>query len=160
LSPENQETAVFNDYNLWRLLDHTRFMIYRLRSMELDQAGLTAEQAHILDILSQSEDSISINQIVNITQRKHHSISVQIQRMSKQNLVTLKRDPLDSRKYEVEITKRGRTLLDEVSRDSIPVVFSCIPLEAKEHLRVYLKELLDKAYEMQKVVHQTPFKDE
>jgi DNA-binding MarR family transcriptional regulator len=160
MDPEKQEETSYNDYGLWRLLDHTRFMISRMRSLELDLSGLTPEQASLLDILSQSERPISISQIMAITQRKHHSISVQIQRMSKQNLVTLVRNPQNSRRYEVAITKRGKALLDEVARDAIPQVFSCLPLKAKKELRAYLSDLLEKAYRLQQIEHQDPFKDE
>jgi DNA-binding MarR family transcriptional regulator len=160
MDPEKQEIEIFNDYRLWTLLNHTRFMIFRLRSQELEQFGLTTEQASILDILSQVEKPISISQIMSVTQRKHHSISVQIQRMSRQNLVTLVRNPQNSRRYEVAITRRGKTLLDEVSREAIPAVFGCRPVKAKEDLRAYLKDLLEKAYRLQSIERKILFKDE
>ena len=39
------------DFPLWRLLDHTRYMIFRDREMELSEFGLTPEQAFVLDII-------------------------------------------------------------------------------------------------------------
>jgi hypothetical protein len=53
----NQSQGPDNDFTLWRTLDHTRFMISRLREKELDQFGITPEMAHILDILSHNNGS-------------------------------------------------------------------------------------------------------
>jgi MarR family transcriptional regulator, organic hydroperoxide resistance regulator len=143
------------NFTLWRLLDHTRFMIARLREKELDQFGLTPEQTHILFILSHHNGPASINYIVEITQRQHHSISTQIDRMSKQGLVSRKRTPEDARRYEVSITKRGQALLNKVTRDSVEKTFECLSEKDKASLRQNLKSLLAKAYSLNDKVYET-----
>ncbi len=137
-----------NDFKLWRLLDHTRFMIARSREMELARFGITPEQSHVLYILSTSGGSTTINEIVEITQRQHHSISTLINRMTKQGLVSKRKDPHDNRKYEVVITKKGQELYRRITQDSIKNTFSCLPDEAKAQLRKHLKCLLIRAYEV------------
>jgi DNA-binding MarR family transcriptional regulator len=141
------------DFTLWRLFDHTRFMISRLREKELDQFGLTPEQTHILDILSNNDGPTSINYIVEVTQRQHHSISTQIDRMTKQGLVSRKRTPEDARKYEVAITKRGQALLNKVTRDSVELTFEVLSDADKEAMRQNLKALLSKAYSLNNKVY-------
>jgi DNA-binding MarR family transcriptional regulator len=107
---EIQTTNVDPDFSLWRMLDHTRFMISRLREKELDLVGLTPEQAHILDILVQNDGSTNINQIAGITMRRHHSISTQIDRMVKQGLVKKKQSTRDRREFSILITEKGQEL--------------------------------------------------
>ena len=75
------------DFRLWRLLDHTRFVISRSREKELARFGMTPEQAHVLDILHQSGGKATIQEIVNITMRQHHSISTLVGRRAKQGPV-------------------------------------------------------------------------
>lgn len=157
MAPQKKENLidVEPNFTLWRLLDHTRFMIARLREKELDQFGLTPEQTHILFILSHHEGPTSINYIVEVTQRQHHSISTQIDRMTKQGLVSRKRTPEDARRYEVAITKRGQALLNKVTRESVEQTFSCLSEQDKTQLRQCLKTLLDKAYSLNNKVFGT-----
>jgi DNA-binding MarR family transcriptional regulator len=134
------------NYKLWRLLDHTHFMISRLRGKELNEFGLTREQVYILDILAHSDGKSTMNNIMNITQRKHHSVSTQIDRMAKQGLISKKKNSDDSRQYEVSITKRGRALHAHIPRDSFNKTFSCLSENNKQELRSNLNCLLERAY--------------
>jgi DNA-binding MarR family transcriptional regulator len=137
-----------NDFGLWRLLDHTRFMISRLRQRELDQVGLTPEQAYILDILEKYGGMTTINRLVEVTMRRHHSISTQIVRMVKQGLVKKKVSPKDHREFEISITPKGRELFSQISRESIKQAFSCLSKEDKKELDTRLKSLLIHAYNL------------
>jgi DNA-binding MarR family transcriptional regulator len=123
-------------------------MIARSREMELARFGITPEQSHVLYILSTSGGSTTINDIVEITQRQHHSISTLINRMTKQGLVSKRKDPHDNRKYEVVITRKGQELYRRITQDSIKNNFSCLSDEAKGQLRKHLKCLLIRAYEV------------
>jgi DNA-binding MarR family transcriptional regulator len=162
MTQENSKNTSENidNYGLWRLFDHTRFMIARLREKELDAFGLTPEQVHILDILTYSQGTTTINNIVKITQRKHNSISTQINRMARQGLVSRKRDSNDYRKYEISITKRGQALLETVTRDSFDKTFSCLSPEGKHQFQEHLNCLLERAYSLHGVEHQFRFPGE
>jgi DNA-binding MarR family transcriptional regulator len=139
---------VDGDFRLWRLLDHTRFMISRLREKELDQFGITPEMAHILDILSQNGGAATMNEIATITVRRHHSISTQIARMAKQALVKKLKSRADLRGYNIAITEKGQELFGRITRDSIKNAFSCLSDDDKKGLDVRLKSLLIHAYEL------------
>lgn len=149
-----------SDFELWKLLDHARFMIGRLREMELAAFGLTPEQSHVLDILANSGGVTTINEIVRITQRQHHSISTLINRMSRQGLVSKKKDPSDQRKYSVLITARGRSLTGQISRRSILDSFSALSPQDKEVLDGYLRALLQQAYQLHGKGNQALFKQQ
>jgi DNA-binding MarR family transcriptional regulator len=136
------------DFELWRLFDHTRFMIGRLREMELAEFGLTPEQSHVLDILVKNGGVTTINEIVEITQRQHHSISTLINRMTKQGLVTKKKTLTDNRKYDVVITSHGQNLVKKLARESIKKIFSCLTGEKREDFVAALICLRDQAYSL------------
>jgi len=154
---DNQFPAVDKDFGLWRLLDHTRFMISRLREKELDQVGLTPEQGHILDILNYFGGSATMNQLMNITMRRHHSISTQIDRMTRQGLVKKKKNTQDRREYTILMTEKGRNIFKQIKRDSITEAFACLSDEDKKALDTRLKSLLIHAYNLHGKQYQQTF---
>ena len=136
------------NFSLWRMLDHARFMIARSREMELSKYDLTPEQSHVLDILRESEGSTTINQLVDITQRQHHSISTLIDRMTRQGLVSKKKAGVDKRKYEVLVTEKGKEMAEKMTRNSVDMIFSCLTEEEKTQLRSSMIKLTIEAYRM------------
>ena len=135
-------------FSLWRVLDHTRFVIARSREKELARYGLTPEQSHVLDILQESDGSTTINELVELTQRQHHSISTLVDRMTRQGLVRKRKGKDDKRKYEVSITARGRELAEKMSRESIDSILSVLTEAEVSQLRSTLRRLEVRALEM------------
>ena len=136
------------DFALWRFLDHTRYMIFRQRERELSGLGVTPEQAHVLDILRASRGITTINEIVRMTQLRHHSISTLIDRMSKQGLVTKVRDKQDKRAFQIVLTDKGSELLSRIPVESVKKAFACLSDEEKGQLRSCLEQLLAHAYDL------------
>jgi DNA-binding MarR family transcriptional regulator len=134
-------------FQLWRFLNHTAFVINRSRQKELARYGLTPEQAHVLDILHQSHGAATIQDIVKITLRQHHSISTLVGRMAAQGLVKKVRSASDARKYNVTITAKGRALYRTMTRDSIKEIFSCLSAGERAGLDKGLKKLMFKAFQ-------------
>jgi DNA-binding MarR family transcriptional regulator len=135
-----------NDFKLWALLDHTRFIIFRSREIELAKVNLTPEQARILYILCFRGGSTTINELMTVTQRQHHSISTLISRMVKQGLVNKTIIPNAKGKYDVTITEKGREIYARINIESIRETFACLTDEKKLELESRLKELHDSAY--------------
>jgi len=136
------------NFSLWRILNHTGFVIARSRKKELAQYGLTPEQAHILDILHHSGGTVTIQGIVDITMRQHHSISTLVDRMSKQGLVKKVKNASDARQYDVMITKKGQELFGGTTRKSITDIFSALSAREKKELEKGLKKLRARAYKL------------
>ncbi|MBI2851229.1 MAG: MarR family transcriptional regulator [Chloroflexi bacterium] len=136
------------DFKLWRFLDHTRYAISRVRELELARFGLTPEQAYVLDLLSDRGGSTTMNDIMDVTLRQHHTISTLVDRMAKHGLVEKKRSATDGRKYRIVMTKKGGELFQNVTRESITMAFSPLSIEDKRELSSLLKRLLTKAYEL------------
>jgi MarR family transcriptional regulator, 2-MHQ and catechol-resistance regulon repressor len=146
---ENEtEPVEIDDFRLWKLFDHARFMMARSREMELARYGLTPEQAHILDILTSQGGSTTINEIVDLTMRQHHSISTLINRMTKQGLVGKVQTPKDKRAFNVVITDKGRDLFKNISTESIRMTFTCLSQEDKQELNTQLKKLVVRSYNL------------
>lgn len=143
-------SPVDEDFKLWRFLDHTRYAISRVRELELARFGLTPEQAYVLDLLTDRGGSTTMNDIMDMTLRQHHTISTLVARMAKHGLVKKTRSPSDGRKYKIEITKNGRELFQRVTRESIVEAFSALSKEEKRELSALLKRLLTRAYELNK----------
>jgi len=136
-----------NDYQLWITLDHLRYMIFRARKMELARYNITPEQARILYILHRSGDSITINQMMDSTQRQHHSISTLIDRMMAKGLVRKVKIPGKGRRLNIVITKKGQDLIKTMTRDSFTKIFSCLSEEDKQEMIARLCRLIVSAYQ-------------
>ena len=132
--PDNDEI----DFPLWRLLDHTRYIIRRARELEFAQLGLTPEQAYVLDIVRSAGGRTTINRIVEMTQHRHHSMSALVERMAKQGLVRKRRSRSDKRVVHVYSTDKGESLFEQVSMDSLHSTLACLAPEEKKRLEAYL----------------------
>ncbi len=147
---------MINDYNkattiefrIWRYLDHTRYMIFRLREKELARVGLTPEQAHVLDIVQKAGGSTTINSIVKATQRQHNSTSTLVTRMTRQGLVRKTRTRRDRRAYRITITEKGLAMFEKMPRESVDQAFSFLAAEEKEKLLFIMDRVLSNVYEL------------
>jgi len=114
--------------------------------MELARYNITPEQAHILYILHRSGDSTTINQLMDSTQRQHHSISTLINRMTAKGLVSKTKTPAKGRRLSIVITKKGHDLLKTMTGDSFRKIFSCLTEEDKQEMLAHLCRLIVSAY--------------
>ncbi len=144
--PRDGTTQADVDFPLWRLLDHTRYMIFRMRERELAGFSLTPEQAFVLDIIHASGGSTTINRIVEMSQHRHNSISALINRMAKQGLLKKNRTRRDKRAFRIVSTAKGEELLGRASRGSVHDAFSCLELGEKRQLEALLNRLMVSAY--------------
>ena len=135
------------DYQLWILLDHLRYMIFEARRRELERYDITPEQAQILLTLGRS-DSFTINQLMDYTQHRHHSISTLINRMEKKELVSKVRIPGKGRKLNIKITEKGRELLRKMTRDSFGRILTCLSEGEKKEMIDYLSRSMISSYRL------------
>ena len=136
------------DFPLWRLLDHTRYMIFRSREKELADFNLTPEQAFVLDIIYASGGATTINRIVEMSQHRHNSISALINRMVRQGLVRKNRTRKDKRAFRIVSTLKGEDLLKKVPRSSVSRNLSCLNPAEKKLLASLLTRLLVNSYDV------------
>lgn len=135
------------DYQLWILLDHLRYMIFKARKRELARYEMTPEQAQILLTLGRS-DSFTINQLVEYTQHLHHSVSTMINRMEKKGLVSKMKIPGKGRKLNIKLTEKGHELLRKMARDSFGRILICLSEDEKKVMIDYLSRLMISSYKV------------
>jgi DNA-binding MarR family transcriptional regulator len=130
-------------FTAWVLLDYTRFVISRLRDVEVAEVGLTPERAAILNILNKYGSS-TVTDIADAWMRQHHSVSTLINRMAAQGLIQKIKHP-KQKEIEICITPKGKALQDKVTRRSIEMVFSTLTPDDVQKLSQYLKLLFIRA---------------
>lgn len=131
----------------WTLFDGTRFVVARLRELEISQYGLTMEQLILLQTLSGNRGSISIRTLEIATLRQHHTLSVLVNRMVQMGLLTKTRQAGHNRNT-ITITRKGEALLPAITRLSLEITFSSLKVRDIERLEHYLRLLHDKARDM------------
>jgi len=136
------------DFPLWRILGHTAYLVGRSREKELAGLDLTPEQAYVLDIVHAAGGVTTINRIVEMTQRKHNSISALVDRMARQGLIKKSRTRRDRRVFSIRSTPKGEALLARVPRDSVRQAFSCLAPAEKQQLAALLQAVMEHAYRL------------
>lgn len=130
------------DYSIWGKITEVYDLICKARSIELRKLGLTAEQSKILRVLMVENGASTINEISNMTLKRHNTISLIVKRMEKAGLV--KREKMSSsNRYRIAITEKGIKLFETMPLASIDMIFSALSQEDKEVL-VSILEKLDK----------------
>jgi DNA-binding MarR family transcriptional regulator len=128
----------------WTILDSTRFVVARLREMELAQFGFSIEQLMVLKGLAENNGSLNTRSLEETTLRQHHSISVLVNRMIRMGLLTKTRKEGENRNT-IFITKKGEEQLNALTDMSIEVTFSALKTGENEQIAQYLHRLNEKA---------------
>jgi DNA-binding MarR family transcriptional regulator len=145
--PDSDAHGPPSDYLLWSLMDSTRFVISRLRQLELAQYGLTVEQASMLRVLARAGRSVTARDLEDITLRQHHSVSTLIGRMMTMGLAA-RESVRGERSYRILATERGGRLLESLTAVALEMTFSTLTESEKQELFVCLRSLIRKARRM------------
>jgi DNA-binding MarR family transcriptional regulator len=135
-----EEVGLFSDYRLWTFLRTVRFTISRLRELELAHFGITAEQTSILKVLVDYGMPVRVKDLENATLRQHHSISSLVNRMTRSNLVAIKRKSGEKSRW-IFITGRGRSLFSKMTTATIDITFGALSEKRKQELAACLHPL-------------------
>ena len=133
-----------SNFELWGLIANTCYAISRSRFLEIGRIGLTPQKAQILNIIKGNGGSILQNQISGITIRRQNSVSDLVNRMVREGLIIKTRLP-DNRKYRLVIGKKGAEKIDQLTRQSIEMIFSVLTPQDCQILYFGLNKLLDKS---------------
>ena len=136
---EKNDNSVFN---LWRLLDCSRFVIGRLRDIELARIGLTQEQAAILQMLINRKGKATVTDFSNYWMRQRHSVSTLVNRMQKQGFVKTLKHP-GHKELEIIIAPEGKSRYAKLTAYPIDRIFSFLTPEEVQKLTQCLNILLN-----------------
>ena len=97
-----------------------------------------------------------MNQIASFTQRQRHSVSTLVNRMEKVGLVKKVKVPRE-KVYKVIMTKKGKERYEQVTRNSIEMIFSALSAADKRQFVIYLNRLQKKARSLLGLDFKPPF---
>ena len=144
------------DFQLYVLLDRARSIISRSRELELAQYGLSPEQAAVLHVLQSMGGSATIAELANTLVRQYNTATTIVNRMANLGLVR-KIKPQESKKFTVTITEQAQNIYENVSFNSLEMVFSCLDSEQKKQLVINLEELIKKGRDILGIDFKPPF---
>jgi DNA-binding MarR family transcriptional regulator len=131
------------DHDLWMLLTHARYAIYRAREKELQRYGVSPEQVGVLFIVQALGNQATPSQISRYILRQPHTVSALIERMAEKGLVKKVHDLDKKNLVRVSLTEKGQKIYESSTRRG-PIHKIMGVLSAEE--RVQFRNILDKLH--------------
>ncbi len=141
---------------LWVLLDQTRDLVAKARELELRHYNLTRAQAAVLYILLFENKGLTIAEISNWNMREPNSVLSLVNRMEKTGLIQKSSTP-HGNKILISVTEAGRKLYNNLSRQSMEMIFSSLSEEEKQQLKSLLVKVRAKSRELLGMDFRPPF---
>ena len=148
---EYKESAKFfssedEDQDLWFLLTHTRYAIFRAREKELQRYGLTPEQVSLLFVVQALGEKATPAELSRSLLRQPHTVSALVERMEKRGLVKKVKDLDRKNLVRVSITDKGRKAFEQsAKRGPIHRIMGELNQREKKIMRKYLETIFAKA---------------
>lgn len=130
------------DFDLWLLLNYTRYAVYRARELELLRYDLTPEQSQILFAIHGLKENSTPSAIARVTFLKAHSISVIVSRMEQKGLLKKTKDLDRKNQVRVSITEKGEDAYRfSAKRGPIHRVMNALTQEERDQLSLLLDKI-------------------
>jgi DNA-binding MarR family transcriptional regulator len=130
------------DHDLWMLLTHTRYAIYRAREKELQRYGVSPEQVGVLFIVQALGNRATPSEISRFIIRQPHTVSALIERMAEKGLVKKMHDLDRKNLVRVSLTEKGQKIYDfSTKRGPIHRIMSSLTAEERTGLQKTLEKL-------------------
>lgn len=134
-----------SDLNLKTLiaLSRTTNNVHKREYKTIKEGGLTVSQFSVLEVLYHKGD-LKVAEIIDKTLSTGGNMTVVIENLVKEGLVTRYKDPEDKRINFISITKKGKDIIDEIFPkhiENINEIFSSLTIEEKQSLIGLLKKL-------------------
>ncbi|HSW58303.1 MAG TPA: MarR family transcriptional regulator [Dehalococcoidales bacterium] len=130
------------DHDLWMLLTHTRYAIYRSREKELHRYGVSPEQVGVLFIVQALDNKATPSEISRFILRQPHTVSALIERMAEKGFVKKMHDLERKNLVRVSLTEKGKKVYEySTKRGPIHRIMSALTAEERTHLRKLLQKL-------------------
>lgn len=130
------------DHDLWMLLTHTRYAIYRSREKELLRYGVSPEQVGVLFIVQALKDKATPSEISRFIMRQPHTVSALIERMENKGFVKKTHDLDKKNLVRVSLTEKGLKVYDySTKRGPIHRIMGTLTSAERTQLRQLLEKL-------------------
>jgi DNA-binding MarR family transcriptional regulator len=146
----NESTKFYNaqddDQDLWLLLTHARYAIFRAREKELQRYGVSPEQVGLLFVVQALGNKATPAALSRHILRQPHTVSALVDRMARRGLVKKVKDLDRKNLVRVVMTEKGQKTYDlSTKRGPIHRILATLGPEEKKEFRETLEKLLAKA---------------
>ncbi len=146
------------DQELWLLLEQTRNAIYKARSLELEQYGVSPVQAGVMFVIYAMGGKTRPADIARWLVREPHSISGLLSRMETDGLLKREPDPDRRNAVSISLTEYGSGIcLKTFQRESVKQILSCLDEDERKQLLSSLIHLRDRALKDRRMRNKPPF---
>lgn len=143
-------------YNLWLLLERTRYKIFRAREKELQKWGLEPQQAGILFLIN-TVKNITPAEVSRRMFREPQTITSVLNTMLRNGLIRKRKDSRRKNLVRLSLTSKGKeALAQSARRESIHWIMTALPEEKRRQLQSYLEELFYWAQMWSKIDRSAP----
>ena len=139
-------SAEDEDQDLWLLLTHARYAIFRAREKELMRYGVSPEQVGLLFVVQALGNKATPAALSRHILRQPHTVSALVDRMARRGLVKKVKDLDRKNLVRVVMTEKGQKTYEiSTKRGPIHRIMNTLSREEKKEFREYLERLLAKA---------------
>jgi MarR family transcriptional regulator, organic hydroperoxide resistance regulator len=139
-------SAEDEDKDLWLLLTHARYAIFRAREKELMRYGVSPEQVGLLFVVQALGNKATPAALSRHIIRQPHTVSALVDRMARRGLVKKVKDLDRKNLVRVVMTEKGQKTYElSTKRGPIHRIMNTLSEEEKTEFRSYLEKLLTKA---------------
>ena len=134
------------DHDMWLLLTHTRYAVYRAREKELQRYGVSPEQVGVLFIVQALGNRATPSEISRYIMRQPHTVSALIERMEAKGFVKRIHD-LDKRNLvRVSMTDKGQRIYEtSTKRGPIHRIMAVLSDDERTQFRLLLEKVHSQA---------------
>ena len=146
----NESTKFYStddeDQDLWLLLTHTRYAIFRSREKELQRYGVSPEQVGLLFVVQALGNKATPAALSRHIIRQPHTVSALVGRMARRGLVKKVKDLDRKNLVRVVMTEKGQKTYElSTKRGPIHRILNSLSEDEKKVLKDILERLLTKA---------------
>ena len=139
-------SAEDEDQDLWLLLTHTRYAVFRAREKELQRYGVSPEQVGLLFVVQALGNKATPAAISRHIIRQPHTVSALVDRMAKRGLVKKVKDLDRKNLVRVVMTEKGKKTYElSTKRGPIHRILGSMEPKERKQFRDTLEKLLTKA---------------
>ena len=157
--PPSDPTALLEDsnavvpedinYELWLMFNRTRQLIYKARQKEVNQYGISMQNAGILHAVVRLGGVATPGRIAREFFLENHSVSELLSRMEAQGLIEKVRDLRKKSSVRLEVTEKGyQAYRKSIKQESIDMIMAVLTRGEKFELWSLLSKVRDTVMEL------------
>jgi DNA-binding MarR family transcriptional regulator len=131
------------DQDLWLLLTHARYAVFRAREKELQRYGVSPEQVGLLFVVQALGNKATPAALSRYILRQPHTVSALVDRMARRGLVKKVKDLDRKNLVRVVMTDKGQKTYElSTKRGPIHRIMNSLSDEERKAFKSYLERIL------------------